>query len=163
MGITYLDIDQPSIVKTFTNAHNINHDIYYEENKSPRSKYMNEFIDLKQLNAKQSKYKHKKTNRTPKMKRVRKKHSMDKKQTVDFETIQKNINLDIQGMNSPTVVETIIEKQMSTGSTDVLLTVKFHPDSLRRFPLVGYLLHRRNLHQRDCSLYLQILNPIDFG
>ena len=116
---TNLDIDQPSIVKTFTNAHNINHDIYYEENKSPRSKYMNEFIDLKQLNAKQSKYKHKKTNRTPKMKRVRKKHTMDKKQTVDLETIQKNINLDIPGMNSPTVVETIIQKQMSTGSTDV--------------------------------------------
>ena len=116
---TNLDIDQPSIVKTFTNIYNINHDIYYEENKSPRSKYMNEFIDLKQLNAKQSKYKHKKTNRTPKMKRVRKKHTMDKKQTVDLETIQKNINLDIPGMNSPTVVETIIQKQMSTGSTDV--------------------------------------------
>jgi hypothetical protein len=69
-----LDIDQPSIVKTFTNVHDLsNDDIYYEDGKeNPPSKYMCEFFDIKQFNHDSSKYKHKKTNRTPKMKRVHK-------------------------------------------------------------------------------------------
>jgi len=69
-----LDIDQPSIVKTFINVHDLSKDdIYYEdENHNPPSKYMCEFFDIKQLNNNSYKYKHKKTNRTPKMKRVHK-------------------------------------------------------------------------------------------
>jgi hypothetical protein len=70
-----LDIDQPSIVKTFTNVHDINfRENYYEEKKIPDiCKYMKEFIDVKHLNSEfndhtySNKYKHKKTNRTPKM------------------------------------------------------------------------------------------------
>ena len=46
-----LEIDQPSIVKTFTNVHDINnYDTYYEENKTYKiSKYMKEFLDVKHL------------------------------------------------------------------------------------------------------------------
>jgi hypothetical protein len=73
-----LDIDQPSIVKTFTNIHDINNnEIYYEQDKKPNNKYMDEFVDIKRLNVfhkdekmkdkNKQKYKHKKTNRTPKM------------------------------------------------------------------------------------------------
>ena len=71
---TNLDIDQPSIVKTFTNIHDLNkNEIYYDQsNIDSNVKFMKEFVDCKHIYENTStptKYKHKKTNRTPKIKK----------------------------------------------------------------------------------------------
>lgn len=99
-----LDIDQPSIVKTFTNIHDINtSEIYYEQDKKPNNKYMNEFVDIKRLNqvdkGDKQKYKHKKTNRTPKMLKKVKKNDKNKEQlqlkSIDRKIVN-NSNKDIE-------------------------------------------------------------------
>jgi len=97
-----LEIDQPSIVRTFTNVHDINvRETYYEEPKSINlSKYMKEFLDIKHLNAENDtnikddkvKYKHKKTNRTPKM--IRKVHKHNAKKNIEINNESKIENKD---------------------------------------------------------------------
>lgn len=73
---TNLNIDQPSIVKTFVNVHDLNKkEIYYDQDKlDDNLKYMKEFIDCKHIYqhspTPRGKHKHKKTNRTPKIKRI---------------------------------------------------------------------------------------------